>query len=194
MSKWSPGKSLRGISVFIPYLSQTLCKMAFLQRLLLLRQGIRPPSSMERSISRIKSGSISCFVPNPSHPGQAPKGLLKENMRGASSSMEIPQSMQENFSLNMSTSPPMTSTKTIPSPYCKAICTESLRRPARSGRTLMRSTTISILCFLFLSKFRASLTSWSSPSTRIRIKPSLPMVSITFLCSPLRPRTTGANT
>ena len=33
-------------------------------------------------------------VPSPEHSGQAPKGLLKENMRGVSSSMFTPHSGQ----------------------------------------------------------------------------------------------------
>ncbi len=35
----------------------------------------------------------------PSHAGQAPKGLLKENILGSTSAILIPQSIHANFSL-----------------------------------------------------------------------------------------------
>ncbi len=39
-------------------------------------------------------GSAFIWLPSPVQVGQAPKGLLKENIRGESSSMEMPQSSQ----------------------------------------------------------------------------------------------------
>ncbi len=39
-----------------------------------------------------RSGSISQRVPMPPHSGQAPYGLLKENIRGETSGKEMPQS------------------------------------------------------------------------------------------------------
>ena len=55
----------------------------------------RAPSFRERArLGRISSGSMRISVPRPEQVGQAPKGLLKENIRGASSSMLMPQSGQ----------------------------------------------------------------------------------------------------
>ena len=42
----------------------------------------------------MRAGSAFSWLPSPMQVGQAPKGLLKENMRGVSSSMEMPQSSQ----------------------------------------------------------------------------------------------------
>ncbi len=41
---------------------------------------------------KMMSGEIFIRYPRPEQCGQAPNGLLKENMRGLSSSMEMPQS------------------------------------------------------------------------------------------------------
>ncbi len=55
----------------------------------------RPPRLMERDGSgKIRSGSIFMNTPRPAHLGQAPNGLLNENMRGVSSSMLMPCSGQ----------------------------------------------------------------------------------------------------
>ena len=53
------------------------------------------PSAMEREgFGTTSAGSTCICTPSPPHSGQAPKGLLKENSRGVSSSMEMPQSSQ----------------------------------------------------------------------------------------------------
>ena len=53
------------------------------------------PSKMDRfSSGIISAGSAFSCIPRPMQVGQAPKGLLKENIRGVSSSMEMPQSSQ----------------------------------------------------------------------------------------------------
>ena len=53
------------------------------------------PWRRERLLSgKRMSGLIFISVPRPEQVGQAPKGLLKENIRGASSSMLMPQSGQ----------------------------------------------------------------------------------------------------
>ena len=53
------------------------------------------PSRMDLLSSGITSvGSTFSCMPSPVQVGQAPKGLLKENSRGASSSMDTPQSSQ----------------------------------------------------------------------------------------------------
>ena len=53
------------------------------------------PSRMDRlSSGRMMAGSAFSCIPRPVQVGQAPKGLLKENIRGVSSSMLMPQSSQ----------------------------------------------------------------------------------------------------
>ena len=48
----------------------------------------------QQRTGKIASLLIFMRIPRPLHAGQAPNGLLKENIRGASSSMETPQSGQ----------------------------------------------------------------------------------------------------
>ena len=56
---------------------------------------VMAPSRMDLDSSgTISAGSAFSCTPRPVQVGQAPKGLLKENSRGVSSSMEIPQSSQ----------------------------------------------------------------------------------------------------
>ena len=53
------------------------------------------PSKMDRlSSGMISAGSVFSCIPRPVQVGQAPKGLLKENIRGVNSSIEMPQSSQ----------------------------------------------------------------------------------------------------
>ena len=53
------------------------------------------PSRMDLlSSGTMRAGSAFSCTPSPVQVGQAPKGLLKENSRGVSSSMERPQSSQ----------------------------------------------------------------------------------------------------
>src|SRR3712207_2903730 len=62
---------------------------------------IIPPSSILLLLSGItNSSSISIKLPIPSHLSHLPKGELKENNLGANSSILMPHSGQENFSLN----------------------------------------------------------------------------------------------
>ncbi len=58
-------------------------------------EAVMAPSRMDRErLGRMRSGSIFIWLPRPVQAGQAPKGLLKENIRGVSSSMDTPQSSQ----------------------------------------------------------------------------------------------------
>ena len=58
-------------------------------------EAVMAPSTMDRSLfGMMRSGSIFIWEPRPIQVGQAPKGLLKENIRGVSSSMDTPQSSQ----------------------------------------------------------------------------------------------------
>ena len=57
-------------------------------------EAIIPPSFNVRSGSKISSGETFIMLPMPEQQGQAPNGLLNENIRGESSSMLMPQSSQ----------------------------------------------------------------------------------------------------
>ena len=58
-------------------------------------EAVMAPSKMDRFLlGMMRSGSSFIWLPRPVQVGQAPKGLLKENIRGDSSSMDTPQSSQ----------------------------------------------------------------------------------------------------
>ena len=58
-------------------------------------EAVIAPSRMDRFLlGMMRSGSTFSWLPRPVQVGQAPKGLLKENIRGVSSSMDTPQSSQ----------------------------------------------------------------------------------------------------
>ncbi len=144
------------------------------------------------------SGSTSMRIPRPVHAGHAPCGLLKEKLRGAGSSMEIPQYTQAK-SFEKSISPTLVPSSTgmsrmRPSLSLAACSSESCRRLRRSGLTTTRSTTISMSCLNFLSSVIFSLRSRRSPSTRARTNPLRLASAKTSRCSPLRPWTIGAVT
>src|SRR5881628_2767557 len=64
--------------------------------------GASAPSLSERAgFGTSRSGSISSREPIPLHSGQAPYGLLNENIRGETSGNEIPHSAQASFSENV---------------------------------------------------------------------------------------------
>src|SRR6266487_4415548 len=101
--------------------------------------GASAPSFNERAgFGTSRSGSISSREPIPPHSGQAPYGLLKENMRGDTSGKEIPQSAHASFSekvvaagLPLAPSLSTVSTVTIPSARRSAVSSESARREPR---------------------------------------------------------------
>ena len=73
----------------------------------LLKAATKHPSSTDLSLSAtIRSGSIYCVNPSPLQVGQAPKGLLKENILGSSSSILMPCSGQASLVLNVLISSP----------------------------------------------------------------------------------------
>ncbi|MNY30396.1 hypothetical protein D3C86_1645030 [compost metagenome] len=138
--------------------------------------------------------------PRPLHVWQAPKGLLKENRRGATSERDTPQSEQAKCSLNSTSASlgasrvPRFWTMTRPSPFLRAVATLSARRDWISALTIRRSMTMATSCFFCLSRAMSSTRSRTSPSIRARTKPSLRAASSSFLNSPLRPRAMGAST
>ena len=58
---------------------------------------IAPSFKESDEFGTTRAGSKKDFVPNPPQVGQAPWGLLKENIRGVISAKLNPQWMQENF-------------------------------------------------------------------------------------------------
>jgi hypothetical protein len=104
------------------------------------------------------SGSKNSVIPRPSQAGQAPKGLLKENRRGSTSSMVKPETGQANLAEKVVRSPFFlaSSVKARPSARCSAVSKESARRVSMPSRTMRRSTTTSMSCFFFLSSAGAA--------------------------------------
>ena len=147
---------------------------------------------LSRLFGMMRSISNSILYPSPKHSGQAPKGLLKEKLLGSISSMLIPQSGQAKLWLKVTGSPSMTSTISSPSVSASTFSMESVRRRSIPSFTTRRSTTISILCLIFLSSLISSDSSYRLPSTLTRTYPLLLALSRTLTCSPFRPRTTGA--
>ncbi|MNO80328.1 hypothetical protein D3C76_715340 [compost metagenome] len=148
---------------------------------------------MDFSASGIsRSGSTTIFIPSPSHSVQAPNGLLKENIRGANSSILKPQIGQAKLELKSSSSCPIISTRILPPESFRAVSNESVNLVSISSLTTIRSTTTSMVCFLFFSSSISSDKSRSSPSTRTRTNPCLEMSVKSPLCSPLRPEMIGA--
>ena len=65
-----------------------------------------PPPTLRLASGTTSSSSNSMWLPRPVQTGQAPYGLLNENMRGVISGRLMPQSTQAKFSLNIRSSPP----------------------------------------------------------------------------------------
>ena len=87
-----------GVSIVKPYfwpIAAKYCAAIPLSSPVLKPIAVSAPSRrLSRSSGKIASLLIFMRIPRPLHAGQAPNGLLKENIRGASSSMETPQSGQ----------------------------------------------------------------------------------------------------
>ena len=90
--------SSTGVSIVKPYLSPSALKywaaMPFSSPVLNPAAVSAPSRRLSRSSGKTASRVMTIRIPSPLQAGQAPKGLLKENIRGVSSSMEIPQSGQ----------------------------------------------------------------------------------------------------
>jgi hypothetical protein len=132
-------------------------------------QGTIAPSRTERvPFGTTRSGSKSSVVPRPAQVGQAPWGELNEKSRGSSGGKLMPSSTQANFELKRSSlSGPFWSTSSAfatPSPSLSAISSESAKRRSEPGFTTARSTTTSMVCFLFLSSTISSARSRVTPS------------------------------
>ncbi len=151
------------------------------------------PSIMDIVLSGIiRSSSNFILYPRPAHSGQAPKGLLNEKLLGSISSMLMLQSGHEKLCENVSIFPSVTSTYTSPSVRPITVSRESVSLFSIPSRTTSLSTTISMLCLMFLSSLISSDSSYILPSTRTLTYPLFTARSNILACSPLRPLTTGA--
>ena len=125
--------------------------------------------------------------PIPKQAGQAPNGLLKENIRGSIFGKEIWQSGHAKCWLYICSGPSTSWITTMPSAHFDAVSIESAKRDSIPSLTTRRSTTISMECFLFFSNIISSSNVRTTPSTRARTKPSFRSCSKTDLCSPFFP-------
>ena len=124
----------------------------------------------------------------PVQAGQAPCGLLKEKVRGSSSSKEWPQTGQARCSLKVSVGPSRVSTRRqTPCPGCSAVSSESVSRllDVRLAHQPVDDDLDGVLDFW--SSSISSVSSVISPSTRARMKPALARSARRSSCSPLRP-------
>ena len=123
------------------------------------------PSRILNDLSGIiRSMSNSILYPSPRQSGQAPKGLLKEKLLGSISSILTSQSGQEKLWLKLWIFPSMVSTIKSPSASSSTVSMESDSLFSIPGFTIRRSTTISILCLIFLSRLISSDNSYIFPS------------------------------
>ena len=118
--------------------------------------------------------------------------MLNEKLLGSISSILIPQFAQAKLWENFIFSESMTSTSIMPFASLRAVSAESVSLFSRPSLITSLSTTISMLCFLFLSSFISSFNSYWIPSTITLTKPDFLADSNTFWCSPFLPATTGA--
>src|SRR5699024_12371050 len=110
-------------------------------------------------------------MPKPSQVGQAPAGLLNENIRGSSSGKEYPQCGQAKLAEKTSSSALLSSilaTTTIPPESSSAVSNDSAKRLDNSGRILKRSTITSMVCFFCNSSCGGSERSQISPRSEER--------------------------
>ncbi len=129
----------------------------------------------------------------PRHSGHAPKGLLNENIRGVSSSMENPHFGQARELENVVRVPVGPRTVTRPAESLRASSTDSVSRVTSSGETTRVSTITSTVCFFaFSSLISDAADRISTPSTTKRRYPCLRSWSMTSRCSPFWARITGA--
>src|SRR5215467_11011212 len=114
-------------------------------------QGLTAPSKMLFDLSgMINSGSNSILIPSPLHSVHAPKGELKEKLRGSSSPRLIPHlahALRWEYNLSLFS----VEATTRPFPTFKADWTDSNNLLLSSIDGINLSITTSIVCFLCLS-------------------------------------------
>ena len=137
--------------------------------LALLNGATAPPRKLRPGSGTIFFKSQSIMSPNPWHPGQAPRGLLKENSRGSGAGMEIPHRLQINSEVNRRRCPSARITTTVPWPSTKALSRESMMRARWLSETVaMRSITTSVVA---TSTDSSSPTRTRRPPTHTRLNP-----------------------
>ena len=119
-------------------------------------------------------------IPSPVHFLHAPNGLLKENILGVSSPMAILCSghakfLEKTISFSMSTF-----TIIIPFETSAAVSTASVIRERSLPFMIIRSTTISILCFWFLESSIFSLVSFFTNSLKNALKANIEIRKNTY--------------
>ena len=138
-----------------------------------------------------RSGSMLCTKPSPLHSGQAPRGLLNENILGSSSSMLTPCSgharlVLKVFSVSIllpSSALVTTMTCIRPSPWVTASSQASASLLRAPSLTFILSITISMVCLNVFSSFiSSSPSSFISPSTLTLVNPSRCILSSIFSC------------
>ena len=108
------------------------------------------------SLGTTSSGIILRLAPKPLQDSQAPKGELKENILGESSSIPIPWSGQANFVEKVISSPSIIEIIIRPSVSFRAVSMESFSLLSIPSFIINLSIITSILCFLFLSRSMSS--------------------------------------
>ena len=157
-----------------------------------------PSSTLASGFTTRRPGSKVAVRPSPLQSGQAPWGLLNENVRGLSSANEMPQVAHAKRWLKFSSPNSPSGVTHVATMLCSARRSatpiESTRRVSMPGRITMRSTSTSMVCACVRASEMSSVSSFSCPSMRARRKPCLRRSASSFLYSPLRPRTMGAST
>ena len=135
-----------------------------------VRHGSTAPSEIESAgFGTTRSRSTSMRVPSPLHSGHMPSGELYESICGVSSGKLTPHAGHERASeYARGSASPSTSTRSCPSPARSAVSTLSVRRERDAGSSARRSTTSSMVCFVFLSRPVTSSRLTTLPSTRTR--------------------------
>ena len=178
---------MNGVSKSKPYFSHKARRVALVKVPSLL-QDCQPgttiaPSLIDKFLSGIYKSTLNSFLyPILEQSRHASKGLLKENDLGSISSILISQSEQEKCWLKLSDVPFITSTWSKPSYNLKAASTLSVNIFCISSFITNLSTTISIVCLIFLSRLISSDKSYVFPSTSTRTYPDFLAESNTFSC------------
>ena len=134
------------------------------------------------------------YKPSPKHSGQAPNGLLKEKLRGSTSSTLIPQSGQAKPSGHHEVlTVDDIHHRLIPRSGCRIFSIESVRRfsmPCFDNQTVYNDLDI-VLDILLQNDILRQIIQIAIHRSHAHSHSFLPWSS-SFSCVPFRPRTTGA--
>ena len=155
-----------------------------------------PWASVRLGSLTTRLGSKNCLTPKPSQSAQAPCGLLNEKSLGSNSWMLWPHCGQAKRAEKIRScwlSPSIAARNARPSLSSIQVSSDSAKRIWISSRTLKRSTTTSMLCFLFLSSSGGLSRSTTVPLILARTNPCVLRLLSRCKCSPLRPWIMGAS-